>query len=100
LIGPWSKYLVASVYPDGKVDSALFGTSFRTILSINPGETKYIVIMFHPTTPGSDQFTFTPVAADPDKSIDIATDSQWNRPIRQFLLRTPPATKRVTPWWQ
>lgn len=68
--GPWDKYTVVSVTPNGRFESGLLGQNISLDMQILTGEKRTIIIVAYPNEPGNHEFTFIPYHATTQKLRD------------------------------
>ncbi|MDI6872497.1 MAG: hypothetical protein QME79_14325 [Bacillota bacterium] len=70
--GPWKKFTIVNVMPNGTYGSTFLGTEFASGMVIPPGETRWLNIIAYPTEPGNYELTFIPHPLDGGDFTDAA----------------------------
>lgn len=58
--GPWDKYTVVSVVPNGRFESGMIGYNVYSGMTVPPGQTRFLSIVANPNEPGNHDFSFIP----------------------------------------
>lgn len=58
--GPWDKYTIVNVMPNGRHESGMLGHNFTTGMVFPPGVKRSVNIVAYPNEPGNHDFTFIP----------------------------------------
>lgn len=58
--GPWGKFTVVNVTPNGRLESGLIGWNVYTSMSVPQGQTRTVSIVAYPNEPGNHEFSFIP----------------------------------------
>jgi hypothetical protein len=58
--GPWDKYTIVNVLPNGRFDIGFLGTNFYSGFTVAPGGRQTVSIVAYPNEPGSHEFSFIP----------------------------------------
>lgn len=60
--GPWDKYTIVNVMPNGRHESGMLGHNFYSGLVFPPGVKRTVNIVAYPNEPGNHEFSFIPNA--------------------------------------
>lgn len=58
--GPWDKYTVVNVVPNGKLESGILGFNIYSGMTVPPGQTRVLSVVAYPNEPGNHEFSFIP----------------------------------------